>query len=125
MGLLLCNTVAGLSQQNTTQQLHFINNQVQEQKTWQLKQLPKNSVLYQMAFKVPDHHIISKPAPAPVYYHQPVQNYELNSLQHFIQQDRNQYLQSLKNSWWKDPSKGIGAGILHGIVNEHNQVRKL
>jgi hypothetical protein len=140
MGILLCNTVSGQSQSPPSKQSQFINQQFQEQKTWQLKQLPKNSVLYQTAYKVPENYVFTKPSKAPGYYHQPlwtavstmpgqdmqtIQNNELNGLQYFIRQDRSQYLQSLKNSWWKDPSKGIGASLLQGFVNDSYHGRKL
>ncbi len=140
MGILLNSTVSGQSQPQTSKQSQLINQQFLEQKTWQMKQLPKNSVLYQTAYKVPEYYVFTKSAPALTNYHQPVwtgvstmpgsdlqtaQNNELNSLQHFIQQDRKQYMQYIKNSWWKDPSKGIGASLLQGIVNDRNPGRKL
>src|SRR5436190_497408 len=63
MGILLYTTVSGQNQPNSNKQTKFISQPVQEQKSWQERQLPGNSVVDQMAYRAPANDMFSRTRP--------------------------------------------------------------
>ncbi|HEY6502676.1 MAG TPA: hypothetical protein VIZ28_01760 [Chitinophagaceae bacterium] len=139
--LLLCSgvcllnvtvTVAqNLPQKPTPQQV--AGYQMQQQHQWQMKQLPKNSVLYKtgytnmpyrsydFSFKKEKQPYFSLPAnPMSTVGIQPIKYspmYKLPpSLQSDLLRERLQYSNWYKQSWWKDPMKATGSEILRGFL---------
>lgn len=101
-----------------------------QQKKWSMQQLPKNSVLYLFNSK----HIIPGDkfsatnvhlpqiniSPAPVSYKYSFSSGSLGELQSYLHATRFQYYKWQKESFWRDPSKGIGAELLKGVLSKSN-----
>ncbi|MBC6491423.1 hypothetical protein BC349_10290 [Flavihumibacter stibioxidans] len=101
----------------------FINYQLEQQKNWQNKQLPANSVLYRHSVKYPAAAFrLSREADRPVTirmpsYMIPLETSNFNpSLQQYLQDNKWQNIQWEKVRWRKDPAKGIGADLIKSFA---------
>jgi hypothetical protein len=107
---------------------NVVGYQVYQQKLWSMKQLPKNSVLYQYNSKYIFHHDISpasgsrlSPVNISVSDHSLVPHLGISEkLQSNLQTSRYQNYKWQKQSWWRDPSKGTGALLLKDILANSN-----
>lgn len=97
-----------------------------QQQNWQQKQLPQSSITYK--FSANYHQSLIKefgkaqpPAPVAVNYALPASAKENRLmtpapfLQSFLLDERKQYMQWQKQSWWKDPGKLKGAELLRDL----------
>ena len=106
---------------------NVVGYQVYQQKLWNIKQLPKNSVLYQYNSKYIYHYNVS---PATTLHLVPLNISADHSLiphltaferlQSNLQTSRFEYYKWQKQSWWRDPSKGTGALILRDVFYKSN-----
>jgi len=123
--LLLANaftvTAQQLPKKPTLQQLAGYHNK--QQQSWQLKQLPQSSVTYKFSTNyqqsfIKDFGKVQPAAPLAVNYPLPAQANGKQQmkpapfLQSFLLEERKQYMQWQKQSWWKDPAKLKGAELL-------------
>jgi hypothetical protein len=107
---------------------NVVGYQVYQQKLWSMKQLPKNSVLYQYNSKYIFHRDISpasgshlSPVNISVTDHSLVPHLSISEkLQSNLQTSRYQNYKWQKQSWWRDPSKGTGALLLKDILANSN-----
>lgn len=97
-----------------------------QQQNWQQKQLPQSSITYK--FGTNHHQSLTSqfgktqpPAPVAVNYALPASAKENQLmtpapfLQSFLLDERKQYMQWQKQSWWKDPGKLKGAELLRDL----------
>lgn len=114
-------TAQNLPKKPTLQQLAGYHQQ--QQINWQQKQLPQSSVTYKFTknYNQPQPTVIGKVQPVaiiPVNYAVPAatkQQKQTSSsplLHTLLIQERKDYLQWQKQSWWKDPNKLKGAELL-------------
>ena len=114
-------TAQNLPKKPTLQQLAGYHNQ--QQIKWQQKQLPSSSVTYKFGanYNQLQPTSVEKLQPmaiVPVNYVLPaVKSEDQNSpsaplLQSLLLQERKDYMQWQKQSWWKDPNKLKGADLL-------------
>jgi hypothetical protein len=114
-------TSQNLPKKPTLQQLAGYHNK--QQLDWQQKQLPQSSVIYKFSTNYgqssttrfgKDQSIaplaVNYPLPASVNEKQ--QRTQAPFLQSFLLEERKQYMQWRKQSWWKDPGKLKGAELL-------------
>jgi len=97
---------------------------LQDQHNWELKQLPRNSVLYKVNWMNP---VMQSDAMRMQQSNFRIAglSYPLTSaltadpdgfLLHYLKQERTNYGHWLKNSWWKDPKKGTGAEWIRSMM---------
>ena len=114
-------TAQNLPKKPTLQQLAGYHNQ--QQIKWQQKQLPSSSVTYKFGanynqLQPTSVEKLQPTAIVPVNYVLPaVKSEDQNSpsaplLQSLLLQERKDYMQWQKQSWWKDPNKLKGADLL-------------
>ena len=124
-------TAQNLPKKPTLQQLAGYHNQ--QQIRWQQKQLPQSSVTYKFTANYsqlqPTASRTFQPvAIVPVNYVLPVAtNHQQQAsstplLQSLLMQERKDYLQWQKQSWWKDPNKLKAAELLRDVYisNKNN-----
>jgi hypothetical protein len=107
---------------------NVVGYQVYQQKLWSMKQLPKNSVLYQYNSRYIFHHdsspaSSSRLAPVNISFadHSLVPHLSISEkLQSNLRTIRYQNYKWQKQSWWRDPSKGTGALLLKNILSNNN-----
>ena len=119
-------------------QQRFIHYQLQQQKIWQNKQLPVNSVLYRNTVKypAPDFQFKRKPihssemfspaihSPAtqssenrlPMYVTPKETHYYDLFLKQYLLNEKMKHIQWEKSRWLKDPNLGIGAELLKSFL---------
>lgn len=136
-GVCLLNATATIAQhlsRNPNPQ-QIIGFRMQEQQNWNIKQLPKNSVLYksvnsyaawqasiipykrqQPVFLLPSFTPVNQQWPGLINYQQPP---PFTSLQSFLYNQRMKQNQWNKQSWWRDPLQAPGSGILRGIIQNN------
>lgn len=114
-------TAQNLPRKPTLQQLAGYHNK--QQQNWQQKQLPQSSVTYKFStnyhqslttefgkVQPPVSFAVNFPLPASANGKQ--QMAPAPFLQSFLLEERKQYMQWQKQSWWKDPGKLKGAELL-------------
>lgn len=136
LAVLLLATAFTVNAQNlprkpTLQQLAGYHNK--QQQNWQQKQLPQSSVTYKFGTnygqsstsrfgKTQSLAPLAANYPLPASVNKKQQRTPAPFLQSFLLEERKQYMQWQKQSWWKDPSKLKGAELLRDfyISNRKN-----
>lgn len=114
-------TAQNLPRKPTLQQLAGYHNK--QQQNWQQKQLPQTSVTYKFSTnygqslttrfeKAQSIAPLTVNYPLPVSVNKKQERTPAPFLQPFLLEERKQYLQWQKQSWWKDPGKLKGAEML-------------
>ncbi len=125
--LLITYTAIAQSPIYNTKVNRVIGKQLQEQQQWNFKDIPRNSVLYQSEGmrKISGNYYSKSSKDLPIIRLSDIRMLQsltsengsnLFSLKTYISEARGQMIWQDKNSWWRDPKKGIGAEALRGIV---------
>jgi hypothetical protein len=114
-------TAQNLPKNPTLQQLAGYHNK--QQQNWQQKQLPPSSVTFKFSTnygqslttrfgKAKSLAPVAVNYPLPASVNEKQQRTQAPFLQSFLLEERKQYMQWRKQSWWKDPGKLKGAELL-------------
>lgn len=106
----------------------FAGYHVKEQQSWQVKQLPANSVTYKFSannnanrlynFNLNQPKLVVQSLPKPSINTPESANKYIPSpyLQLYMKQDQQQNIKWQKQSWWKDPAQAPGADLLKSFL---------
>lgn len=103
---------------------------LQEQYTWGYRQLPRNAVLYRAnilnpvlyADAIRQQQNSFRLTSPPFILKTTAGTEQTGFLQDYLKQQRKDYSNWMKNSWWKDPQNGTGSDLLRSILQRNRGV---